>query len=440
MKRVIFILAAVFVFAVVFVFGYPSLAGRLRLERAYVATHGHIDEFLIAPNGEMFPAGYKGLPKNFSSWTLPSGVSIATLKQAGSIVATPNEKYLYVAGCARDRTRIVHGRHPILEEIAAYHVVGGIPHMLGSPTQIDDCLTGSAGPYQTLAVSRNGAFLFATGGLTYHDTGDPVSTAVRSFTIATNGALTPISTVMLTGSFGGSYTALDSTGEWLFVAGIIARYQAPLELTEFHVAADGTLTLAATTSFAGRLDAFSGLASVAQRPLLYVAGEKISDAGVKTRVFGYRIGADGALTPVPGAAITNTGLTPTAQPNYASLAIAPSGRLLYVLGSMASRAGGALIQSYAIGEHGRLRVAHGSTAERKAVMQPQMIVSDPTGRFLYEMDLSAGFMGAPAIVDFRTFPNGAIVWNTHACLGGGPDEIAFCGRTPALTGPIVILK
>lgn len=438
MKRIIFLLATVFFLAVAFVSGYPSLAARPRLERAYVATHGHINEFLIAPNGAMFPIGYKGLPKNFSSWTLSSGVSIPTLQQAGSIVATPNEKYLYVAGCARDRTRIVHGTHPVLEEIAAYHIVRGVPHILGSPTRIDDCLTGDAGPYQTLVVSRNGAFLFATGGITYHDTGDPESIAVRSFAIAAHGTLTPISTVMVTGSLNDAYTALDSTGNWLFVAGITTRYQAPLTLTEFHVAADGSLTLAAPTSFAGRIDAFSGLASTARQALLYVAGTK--NPGVKTRVFGYRIGSDGTLTPVPGAAVIETGLTPTAQPNYASLAIAPSGRLLYVLGSMARRAGSPLIQSYAIGRHGRLRVARGSTAETKAVAQPQMIVSDPTGEYLYEMDLSAGFMGAPAILDFRTFPNGAIIRNAHACLGGGPDEIAFCGRTPALTGPIVILK
>ncbi|MHB8357827.1 MAG: lactonase family protein [Vulcanimicrobiaceae bacterium] len=434
MKRTILI------FATVFAFACPSLAARVPLERAYIATHGHLEEFLIAPNGLMFPVGYKGLPKNFSSWTLPSRVSIPTLKQAGAVVATPNEKYLYVAGCARDRTRIVYGRHPILEEIAAYHIVDGIPHVLGSPTQIDDCLTGNQAPYQTLAVSRNGAFLFATGGITYHNTGDPVSTAVRSLAIAANGTLTPISTVRLTGSPLGAYTARDSTGKWLFVAGISARYQAPLTLAELHVATDGSLSLAGTTSFAGRLDAFTGLASAARRPLLYVAGEKISNAGVQTEVFGYRIGAGGALTPVPGPVATDTGLAPTGQPNYASLAIAPSGRLLYVLGAMASRADGALIQSYAIGVGGRLLVAHGSTAETKAVKQPQMIVSDPTGRFLYEMDLSAGFMGAPAIVEFRDFPDGAIVSNTHACLGGGPTSIAFCGRVPAFTGPIAILK
>ncbi|MHB8147217.1 MAG: lactonase family protein [Vulcanimicrobiaceae bacterium] len=434
MKRIFFI------FVVLFVFAHPSLAARVRLERAYIATHGHLEEFLIAPSGLMFPVGYKGMPTNFSSWTLPSAVSIPTLKQAGAVVATPNEKYLYVAGCARDRTRIVRGTHPVLEEIAAYRIAGGIPHMLGSPTHIDGCLTGNQGPYQTLVVSRDGAYLFATGGVSYDVASNQQSTSIRSFAIAANGMLTPITTVTIPGFPTTAYTAIDSSGRWLFVAGIVAPDKAPVALTEVHVAADGSLTLAPPTTFAGQIDAFNGLASAARRPFLYLAGEQFSDTGTKTKIFAYRIGADGALTPVPGSAMVDTGLTPTAQPNYASLAIAPSGRLLYVMGSLASRADGSLIQSYVIGDDGHLRVAHGSTAGSKAVKNPQMMVLDPTGRHLYEMDLSAGFMGAPAIVEFQTFPDGAIVSNTHACLGGGPASIAFCGRVPAFTGPMVILK
>ncbi|MHB8461830.1 MAG: hypothetical protein ACYDA1_04225, partial [Vulcanimicrobiaceae bacterium] len=314
MKRIICAFAAIFFLAC------PSLASRAPLERAYIATHGHLNEFLISPSGLMFPVGYKGLPKNFGSWTLSSNVSIPTLKQAGSVVATPNGKYLYVAGCARDRTRVVHGSHPMLEEIAAYQIVGGIPRILGAPTQIDDCLTGNQGPYQTLVVSHNGSYLYATGGVRYDDAANQESTTIRSFSIAQNGMLTPITTLSVSGFPLSAYTALDSTGKWLFVAGIVARYKAPLTLTEIHVGVDGSLTLGTSTSFAGQLDAFSGLASSARFPQLYAAGEKISSTGaMKIRLLGFRIGLDGALTPVPGPAMVDTGLSPTDQPNYASL-------------------------------------------------------------------------------------------------------------------------
>lgn len=435
MKRIIFLVAVLFVFA------HPSLAAQVRLQRAYIATHGHLDGFLIAPNGRMVPMGYKGLPKNFD-WTLPSSVSVPTLKQAGSVVATPNGKYLYVAGCARDRTQTVRGENPFLEEIAAYRLdAQGIPHRLGSPTQIDDCLTGNAGPYQTLVISRDGAYLFAAGGISYdvHD-----STNVHSFAISANGTLTRITTVKVPGFPASAYIALDSTEKWLFVAGVYLRQKSvsgtPLVLTEFRVAGGGSLALAATIPFAGKLDAFNGLASLARRPLLYVSGVTISNSGATTRVFSYRIDADGALMPVIGSAVVDTGLTPTAQPNYASLATAPSGRLLYVMGSSTTRRDRSLIRSYVIGQDGRLRAARGSTIASKALAQPQMIVLDATGGYLYEMDQSAGFMGAPAILEFRTFPDGAITPNRRACLGGGPDQVSFCGRVPALTGPMVILR
>ncbi len=434
MKRFVFIAVACLLCAA------PVHAHRGRLQRAYVATHGQLSAYLVESNGEMLPIGFKGLPARFGG-SLRSKVTVPTLKQAGSIVATPNGRFLYVAGCA-PTPRGYTGNADRLEEIEAYRVGrAGVPREIAPPTQIEGCLTGNAPPYQTLAVSANGRRLFAAGGISYDiaSGGSKDNIHVHAFRIEPTGQLLPAGDAQIAGLPDPTpYVALDSSGRWLFVAGLVMlRGGSGMLLQELRVGASGSLRLAAAIRFADANEiAFDGLAASRNGPFLYASGTPLSGSALSTHLFGYRIAAGGALKPIPGAA-ADTHLIPAAQPNYESLALAPSGRRLYVMGTSTGARNGALITSYRVDPRdGALRPSRGSTIATKRIARPQTIVLDATGRYLYEMDRAAGFMGGPAVLEFRTGARGAIVDN-DACIGSG---IAFCGRIPVRTGPIVILQ
>ncbi|MCL5258598.1 MAG: lactonase family protein [Firmicutes bacterium] len=433
MKRLVFVAAACLLCAT------PVHAHRDRLQRAYVATGGQLSAYLVESNGEMLPIGFKGLPARFGGF-LRSKVAVPTLEQAGSVVATPNGRFLYVAGCAPTPPGYT-GNAGSVEEIEAYRVgLAGVPREIAPPTQIEGCLTGNAPPYQTLAVSANGRRLFAAGGISYDiaSGGSKDSIHVHAFRIEPTGQLLPAGDAQIAGLPDPTpYVALDSSGRWLFVAGLVMlRGGSGMLLAELRVGARGSLRLAAAIRFTDANEiAFNGLAASRNGPFLYASGTPLSGSALSTHLFGYRIAAGGALEPIPGAA-ADTHLIPTAQPNYESLALAPSGRRLYVMGTSTTARNGALIASYRVARNGTLRPSRGSTAATKRIARPQTIVLDATGRYLYEMDRAAGFMGGPAVLEFRTGARGAIVDN-DACIGGA---IAFCGRIPVRTGPIVIVR
>ena len=100
------------------------------------------------------------------------------------------------------------------------------------------------------------------------------------------------------------------------------------------------------------------------------AGEFVYVAtSLSNNVSAYRIGFNGALTPVPGSPFA-TGLAPV------SIAIAPAARYAYVASKISNN-----VSAYSISSNGALTPVPGSPFP--AGIGPISVAVDPTGKFAY---------------------------------------------------------
>ena len=398
-----------------------------RAMRAYVIVQtnggGVIEQLVARPSGMLVPLQFRGDVGSLASWTLSPGRTVRTLTAPGTILATPNGKFLYVAGCTpRERT----------EEIAAYRIDGknGLARPFGAPVRLENCLTQNDAPYQTMVMDRSGHSLFALGGTTSDAASVRSIVHVHSFLIAADGQLVPTGSVQIPHYEAASYLTLDSSGSELFFAGLPMYGTGSIRLQELQVSADGTLTPGNSIAFNHTSSiAITGLIANQFSPMLYAAMYSFSAANFgTTRIVQIAVGADGSLQPTPSAPIHGALSATSGVVSSASLAIAPSGRALYIMG--------AKIGFIPLRPDGALAAPARATSSK--LYQPRTLAFAPSGRFLYDMDGSGGFMGAPAILVFRVAPNGNVSLS-KACIGGGPNQVAFCGRTPVNTGAVVFV-
>jgi 6-phosphogluconolactonase len=150
-------------------------------------------------------------------------------------------------------------------------------------------------------------------------------------------------------------------GRFVYVANAYSN-----TVSAYRIGANGALTPVARSPFpTGDVPA-----SVAVDPLgrfVYVAN------AFSNTVSAYRIGANGALTPVPGSPFT-AGFTAGSEPS--SVAVDPWGRFVYV-----ANYGTYLLSAYPIGANGALRSVPGSPFPTGNL--PTSVAVDLSGRFVY---------------------------------------------------------
>jgi len=96
-----------------------------------------------------------------------------------------------------------------------------------------------------------------------------------------------------------------------------------------------------------------------------------------SNVWGYSIGANGALTPVPGSPFA-------AGIGCFSMALDPAGKFAYVLnGNSATAPFNGNVSAYSIGANGALTQLTSLGSPFAAGFNPVSVTVDPTGRFVY---------------------------------------------------------
>jgi 6-phosphogluconolactonase len=257
---------------------------------AYVVNDGstNVSAYSIGANGALTPV--PGSP--FATGVFPVSVAV-----------NPTGKFAYVAGSG----------------VSAYSIGtnGALTPVRGSPFAGEGAFGGSS-----VAVDPTGKFAYvANSG---RDT-------VSAYSIGTNGALTPVPGSPFRAGFITSSVAVDPTGKFAYAA--IFRTNSGLS---YSIGADGALT--PVSPFATGVFPVS-VAVDSTAHFVYVANEGFPPGRINGNVSAYSIGANGALTPVPGSpfaagidpqSVAITPLVPFAS-SFARLEIAQQG---FVLGEL----------------------------------------------------------------------------------------------------------
>jgi 6-phosphogluconolactonase (cycloisomerase 2 family) len=273
--------------------------------------------------------------------------------------------------------------------------------------------------------------------------------AVAIFTRAADGRLTAAGTVSTggtgTGAGLGSQGALALTDEGRLLFAVNAGSN---EISAFVVSPEARLSLVARVPSGGT----QPISLTVHEQLLYVL-----NAGGRGNIIGFTIGANGALSPIPGSTRQLTG----AAVGPAQVAFSPDGRLLVVTektanllavytvgpdgvatgptavasagvtpfgfafglrqGLFVSEAAGTA-SSYEVGENGRLAVISGAVATHQGA--PCWLVVTTDGRFAYTANAHSG-----TISGFRVGPDASLslldASGLTANVGAGNIDLAL---------------
>ena len=185
---------------------------------------------------------------------------------------------------------------------------------------------------------------------------------VLAYAIGTNGALTPIpGSPFPAGRFPNS-VAVDPTGKFVYVANVLSK-----DISAYHIRADGGLKPVTGSPFPTEHRVWA-LTVHSTGKFLYTANSRHND------VSAYSIGADGALTLVPGSPFA-------AGPNPKSIAVDPKGKFVYV-GNLADLGNGSSVSGYSVGADGALTPVPGSPFT-KNISSALSVTVEPTGKFAY---------------------------------------------------------
>jgi DNA-binding beta-propeller fold protein YncE len=198
---------------------------------------------------------------------------------------------------------------------------------------------------------------------------------LSAFSIAANGALTPVPGSPFVTGFGPTSVAVDPTGKFAYVANVSFEHLGTVSGYSIDHKT-GALTPVRGSPFA----AGNQPSSVAVDPtgrFAYVANL------LDNNVSGYSIGSNGALTPVPGSPFA-TGTRPR------SVAVDPTGQFAYV-----ANIGADNVSAYSIGFNGALTPVPGSPFATGGA--PISVAVDLTGKFAYVANSGADNVSAYSI-------------------------------------------
>jgi 6-phosphogluconolactonase (cycloisomerase 2 family) len=350
--------------------------GSLRAEFLYVANAGsnNVSVYRISPNGAL--TSVPGSP--FTAGNSPRSVAVDLFG-----------RFVYVANAGSDN-------------VSAFRIAenGALTSVAGSPFPTGNAFYAFEFDPDSVAVDLLGRFVYVANGHQFN---------VSAFRIAGNGALTPVagSPFGSTGIFPVSVT-VDRSGHFVYVA----VYAADI-LAAYGVGKDGALTPVPgspfPTGFGGTGLASNSVAVDFLGQFLYVANS------YSKNVSAYRIGPNGALTPVPGSPFPAGSF-----PN--SVAVDLLGRFVYVVNTNnADPAFKGSVSAYSIGENGALTPVAGSPFPT-AGTQPWAVAVDIFGRFVYVANIGSNNVSAYSIAE-----NGSLtpVPGSPFPAGNSPGSVAF---------------
>jgi 6-phosphogluconolactonase len=286
----------------------------------------------------------------------PTSISVYSVREDGTLVAVGSP--YPVAGGARSVTIDPVGR-------AVYMLSGKAPAFITAFSISEKgCLTPVPGsPFPTenapsdLAIDTLGRFIYVpTSGASYP--GGPAH--IDGFVIGANGALTPTPGSTFDDTYG-TYdwaVAVDPVSRTVYVTNLLAG-----GVTVYDIEGNGNLQQR-QQSPAG-IFAYSLKVSVLRR-FVYV-----SASAHPRGLYCSSIGADGSLTGIPGAPFLN-GPSPTSDTSATSIAIDPWEQFVFVANT-------SNITVYRIGANGALTPVVGSPFPGGG----SCAAVDPSGRFLY---------------------------------------------------------
>jgi DNA-binding beta-propeller fold protein YncE len=274
------------------------------------------------------------------------------------------------------------------DTVSAYTVgAGGQLAPLGDPVATGDEPFG-------IAIAPNGRAVYVAN----HET-DSVSV----FAVDRHGGLEPRGSVP-SGASSPKGVAVTPDGRHLFVAHGRPADTDPDFVTRFDVHRDGSLTLRARTPIG---ESGQGVAISPDGRFLYVACQGSDE------VFGFRIGRDGDLTPVPGS--------PVSVPRFPeSPVVTPDGRALYVgsVGQAPMRI--RAVSAFTIGNDGGLEPVPGAPFD--AGLAPAGVIPTPDGRRLY-----VGNFTSNDVSGFDIGPDGVLAQVAGSPFPTGGDAPSFQG-------------
>jgi 6-phosphogluconolactonase (cycloisomerase 2 family) len=192
---------------------------------------------------------------------------------------------------------------------------------------------------------------------------------VSTFAVRADGGLTPRGAV-LSGAKGPQGLAVTPDGHFLYVSHGGAEGAMSDMIIGFAIQPDGTLQRQGAPTPIGAVGIASAVTPDGR--FLYVVCRR-SD-----QMFGFRIGSDGSLTPVPGTPLNTADFGEGA-------AMSPDGRLLAVIALGVPGKSAGQVLTYAIGDDGTLTQT-GSPVEMKG--EPVGATFAPNGQHLYVSNLT----------------------------------------------------
>lgn len=234
-----------------------------------------------------------------------------------------------------------------------------------------------------VAIRPDGKFLYvaaATDG------------AIRGYSVAVDGALTPLARTFPAGSSPVGLTA-TADGRYLY-----ATNESSSDISGYSIAADGTLIPLPGSPYPGATSNV-GIASSPDSGLVYV-----TKPGAGPNVFGFSIGANGALAPLPATPAT-AGSLPRA------ISFGPSGRFIYVADGP-----GDAVHGFAVSASGALGAVPGSPFAAPDVSGALAV--SPDGTRLY-----APATSAVGVTGFAIAADGSLGPLPGSPYPGGPSSI-----------------
>jgi 6-phosphogluconolactonase len=232
--------------------------------------------------------------------------------------------------------------------------------------------------------------------------------AVAMYSVANNGALTPMGSVV-TGGQAPTFAALETSGKFLMVPNTFSGTLAVFAVNP----ANATLQAVAGSPFTTNGTRIGGLALHPSKNFVYVTNSNNAASGTPSSVAGFTYDTTtGVLTPMPGSPFSSGGV-------LANLAaIDPTGKFLYVVNRDSDN-----VQGFAINEtSGVLTPVPGSPFNTGDF--PFAVAIDPSGRYLYIPNTSSGTVSSYAINP----TSGVLTLVTTLAAGVSPSLAEVVGR------------
>jgi DNA-binding beta-propeller fold protein YncE len=299
----------------------------------YTNNFNTISAFSVGPDGVLAEVPGSPFPKQ--------GLSSSIFTVADNIKVSPSGNFLYVA----------NGDHATISVFSINPLTGFLTPVPGSPFDTS-MVIGS----MSLAVSPDNHFLFAANA---------DRERVAAFTIALNGALTPVagSPFFYPYLFARAKVTPDDR-----ILGLAVVDQA----ATFHIASNGVLSFAHNSPFLGRnAGDMVGMDINCAGNLMFASEE---DAGTKIHVF--NLSSDGALTPIMGSPFSLQSGTGARE-----IRLSPDDKLLFVLNDLSHS-----ITVLNVAPEGSLSLAPGSPyilSNRDSDRIPEDLETDRAGKYLF---------------------------------------------------------